>query len=163
MEGIGCILAGMWGTGSGSTSYVVNVGIIGATRVWHFLSRVRSAMINISSLFLHIVAQSFSFSGTKHLCEIPTGLTASGALNTGVVYLSIFCQLFPPCEKLSLVKFMLAAAADTTGVPCFLPLKNPPWKTMHIKLTLVAAAAMSHMFLSREKLTSCSIHGCGGV
>ena len=33
IEGIGCILAGMWGTGNGTTSYSENIGAIGITRV----------------------------------------------------------------------------------------------------------------------------------
>ena len=33
MEGTGCILAGLWGTGSGTTSYSENVGAIGITGV----------------------------------------------------------------------------------------------------------------------------------
>jgi len=36
VEGIGCVLAGMWGSGSGSTSYSENIGIIGATKVRQF-------------------------------------------------------------------------------------------------------------------------------
>ena len=33
MEGIGCVLAGIWGTGSGTTSFSENVGAIGITKV----------------------------------------------------------------------------------------------------------------------------------
>ncbi|XP_071784371.1 solute carrier family 23 member 1-like isoform X2 [Asterias amurensis] len=33
LEGIGCILAGAWGTGNGTTSYSENVGAIGLTKV----------------------------------------------------------------------------------------------------------------------------------
>ena len=33
MEGIGCILAGLWGTGTGTTSYSENIGAIGITKV----------------------------------------------------------------------------------------------------------------------------------
>ncbi|XP_033114665.1 solute carrier family 23 member 2-like [Anneissia japonica] len=33
MEGIGCILAGLWGTGNGTTSYSENIGAIGITKV----------------------------------------------------------------------------------------------------------------------------------
>ncbi|KAH0616791.1 hypothetical protein JD844_028184 [Phrynosoma platyrhinos] len=33
MEGIGCLLAGAWGTGNGTTSYSENVGALGITRV----------------------------------------------------------------------------------------------------------------------------------
>lgn len=33
MEGIGCLLAGLWGTGNGTTSYSENIGAIGLTKV----------------------------------------------------------------------------------------------------------------------------------
>ena len=33
MEGIGCILAGAFGTGTGTTSYSENIGAIGITKV----------------------------------------------------------------------------------------------------------------------------------
>ena len=33
IEGIGCILAGLWGTGNGSTSYSENIAAIGITKV----------------------------------------------------------------------------------------------------------------------------------
>ncbi|OQV11729.1 putative Solute carrier family 23 member 2 [Hypsibius exemplaris] len=33
MEGIGCIFAGMWGTGSGTTSYAENIAALGITKV----------------------------------------------------------------------------------------------------------------------------------
>lgn len=33
MEGIGCLLAGAWGTGNGTTSYSENVGALGITKV----------------------------------------------------------------------------------------------------------------------------------
>ncbi|KAK3863640.1 hypothetical protein Pcinc_030603 [Petrolisthes cinctipes] len=33
IEGIGCILAGLWGTGNGTTSYSENIGAIGVTKV----------------------------------------------------------------------------------------------------------------------------------
>ena len=33
VEGIGCVLAGVWGTGSGTTSYSGNIGALGITKV----------------------------------------------------------------------------------------------------------------------------------
>lgn len=33
IEGIGCMLAGLWGSGSGTTSYSENIGAIGVTKV----------------------------------------------------------------------------------------------------------------------------------
>lgn len=35
VEGIGCLLAGMFGTGNGTTSYSENIGAIGITKVRH--------------------------------------------------------------------------------------------------------------------------------
>ena len=32
-EGVGCVLAALWGTGSGTTSYSENIGVISVTRV----------------------------------------------------------------------------------------------------------------------------------
>ena len=32
MEGIGCVLSGMWGSGNGTTSYSENIGAIGITK-----------------------------------------------------------------------------------------------------------------------------------
>ena len=37
VEGIGCVLAGMWGSGTGTTSYSENIGAIGITKVGHLL------------------------------------------------------------------------------------------------------------------------------
>lgn len=37
VEGIGCILAGFWGTGLGTTSYSQNIGVINITKVSFFL------------------------------------------------------------------------------------------------------------------------------
>ena len=39
-EGIGCIIAGMWGTGNGTTSYSENVGAIGVTKVGIILTQI---------------------------------------------------------------------------------------------------------------------------
>lgn len=36
IEGIGCLLAGAWGTGNGTTSYSENVGALGITKVQSF-------------------------------------------------------------------------------------------------------------------------------
>ena len=33
MEGIGCMITGLWGTGNGTTSYSENISAIGITRV----------------------------------------------------------------------------------------------------------------------------------
>ena len=33
VEGLGCLIAGLWGTGNGTTSYSENIGAIGITKV----------------------------------------------------------------------------------------------------------------------------------
>ena len=33
IEGIGCLLAGIWGSGNGTTSYSENIGAVGITKV----------------------------------------------------------------------------------------------------------------------------------
>jgi len=33
IEGIGCVLAGIWGSGTGATTYGQTIGIVGATKV----------------------------------------------------------------------------------------------------------------------------------
>ena len=38
MEGIGCVLAGAFGSGAGTTSYSENIGAIGITKVCHVCS-----------------------------------------------------------------------------------------------------------------------------
>ena len=45
VEGIGCILAGLWGTGNGTTSYSENIGAIGVTKVIFFSINVKEIYI----------------------------------------------------------------------------------------------------------------------
>ncbi|KAA0715132.1 Solute carrier family 23 member 1 [Triplophysa tibetana] len=52
IEGIGCLLAGAWGTGNGTTSYSENVGALGITKVG-------SRMVIVASGFLMIVMGMF--------------------------------------------------------------------------------------------------------
>lgn len=50
IEGIGCLLAGAFGSGSGTTSYSQNIGAIGITKVNNFLTvRNRQQDSTISS------------------------------------------------------------------------------------------------------------------
>jgi len=64
VEGIGCILAGLWGTGNGTTSYSENIGAIGVTKVgsrrvvqWGALvMMVFGVLCKFGSLFLTIPA-----------------------------------------------------------------------------------------------------------
>ncbi len=81
IEGIGCLLAGAWGTGNGTTSYSENIGALGITKVQSFtISFTRKNMIWFYftmiaySLTTHIFfwERSFSmfFCGTMTLFEI---------------------------------------------------------------------------------------------
>ena len=55
VEGIGCFLAGAWGSGNGTTSYSENIGAIGITKVQSWLHKLHNSVIyllrayNISS------------------------------------------------------------------------------------------------------------------
>ncbi|KAG9334440.1 hypothetical protein JZ751_007637 [Albula glossodonta] len=64
MEGIGCLLAGAWGTGNGTTSYSENVGVLGITRVG-------SRMVIVASGFLMIAMGIFGKIGAI-FTTIPT-------------------------------------------------------------------------------------------
>lgn len=46
IEGIGCLLAGAWGTGNGTTSYSENVGALGITKVPKFTTITNSFLID---------------------------------------------------------------------------------------------------------------------
>ncbi|XP_058842452.1 solute carrier family 23 member 1-like [Acipenser ruthenus] len=52
IEGIGCLMAGAWGTGNGTTSYSENVGVLGITKVG-------SRMVIVTSGFLMIFMGMF--------------------------------------------------------------------------------------------------------
>ncbi|XP_064199009.1 xan_ur_permease domain-containing protein isoform X1 [Anguilla rostrata] len=64
MEGIGCLLAGAWGTGNGTTSYSENVGALGITRVG-------SRMVIVASGFLMVIMGIFGKVGAI-FTTIPT-------------------------------------------------------------------------------------------
>ena len=51
MEGIGCVIAGLWGTGNGTTSYSENIGAIGVTKVIFYIHSVfdSEGIININN------------------------------------------------------------------------------------------------------------------
>ncbi|XP_032914597.1 solute carrier family 23 member 1-like [Catharus ustulatus] len=49
VEGIGCLLAGAWGTGSGTTSYSENVGALGITKVGSRMVIIAGACIMLLS------------------------------------------------------------------------------------------------------------------
>ncbi|XP_018602686.1 xan_ur_permease domain-containing protein [Scleropages formosus] len=47
MEGVGCLLAGAWGTGNGTTSYSENVGALGITKVGSRMVIVASGVLMV--------------------------------------------------------------------------------------------------------------------
>ena len=49
IEGIGCLLAGAWGSGNGTTSYSENVGAIGITKVCYISCHAPLACKNVQS------------------------------------------------------------------------------------------------------------------
>lgn len=51
IEGLGCLLAGAWGTGNGTTSYSENVGALGITKVRG--CSVRFCYMNTQSFKVH--------------------------------------------------------------------------------------------------------------
>ena len=60
IEGIGCILAGAWGSGAGTTSYSENIGALGITKVKRedvvyifSLQMTNVDRIEVFSLFMH--------------------------------------------------------------------------------------------------------------
>ncbi|XP_051580560.1 xan_ur_permease domain-containing protein [Myxocyprinus asiaticus] len=64
IEGIGCLLAGAWGTGNGTTSYSENVGALGITKVG-------SRMVIVASGFIMIIMGVFGKIGAI-FTTIPT-------------------------------------------------------------------------------------------
>ncbi|XP_076848497.1 xan_ur_permease domain-containing protein isoform X2 [Brachyhypopomus gauderio] len=64
MEGLGCLLAGAWGTGNGTTSYSENVGALGITKVG-------SRMVIVASGFIMIIMGMFGKIGAV-FTTIPT-------------------------------------------------------------------------------------------
>nr|XP_055030913.1 xan_ur_permease domain-containing protein [Misgurnus anguillicaudatus] len=64
IEGIGCLLAGAWGTGNGTTSYSENIGALGITKVG-------SRMVIVASGFLMIIMGMFGKIGAI-FTTIPT-------------------------------------------------------------------------------------------
>lgn len=64
VEGIGCLLAGAWGTGNGTTSYSENVGALGITKVG-------SRMVIIAGACAMLLSGVFGKVGAM-LASIPT-------------------------------------------------------------------------------------------
>jgi nucleobase transporter 1/2 len=52
MEGVGCLLEGIWGTGNGTTSYSENIGVLGFTRVGsRHVIRVGASLLVLLGIF----------------------------------------------------------------------------------------------------------------
>uniref|UniRef100_A0A8D0DNY2 Solute carrier family 23 member 1-like n=1 Tax=Salvator merianae TaxID=96440 RepID=A0A8D0DNY2_SALMN len=60
VEGIGCLLAGAWGTGNGTTSYSENVGALGITRVGSRMVIVAGACVMLLTGMFGKVAAIFA-------------------------------------------------------------------------------------------------------
>lgn len=64
MEGIGCLLAGAWGSGNGTTSYSENIGAIGITKVCIsscvFALSCYTKRMPLYSLFIHAAEKDFT-------------------------------------------------------------------------------------------------------
>ena len=60
MEGVGCLLAGAWGSGNGTTSYSENIGAIGITKVCIsaclFALCCYTKRVSLYSLFTHVAS-----------------------------------------------------------------------------------------------------------
>ena len=60
MEGIGCLLAGAWGSGNGTTSYSENIGAIGITKVCIsscvFALSCYTKRMSLYNLFTHVAS-----------------------------------------------------------------------------------------------------------
>ena len=66
MEGIGCVLAGAFGSGSGTTSYSENIGAIGITKVY-----ITSLSLPLScSLHISLSLSLFSLSIFIYISEL---------------------------------------------------------------------------------------------
>jgi len=75
VEGLGCIVAGFWGSGNGTTSYSENIGAIGVTKVG-------SRRVILSSSFMMLAFGVFSKFGALFV-TIPEPLIGG-----------IFCVMF---------------------------------------------------------------------
>lgn len=63
VEGVGCILAALWGSGNGTTSYSQNIAALGITRVG-FVCLLTVIIITIAILIF--VATMFKFNSVEH-------------------------------------------------------------------------------------------------
>lgn len=63
VEGVGCILAALWGSGNGTTSYSQNIAALGITRVG-FVCLLITVIITVA-IFI-VVATMFKFNSVEH-------------------------------------------------------------------------------------------------
>ena len=59
IEGIGCMLAALWGTGNGTTSYSQNIAALGITKVHLTLTPLGFLKATIVDPICHLVAEEF--------------------------------------------------------------------------------------------------------
>lgn len=64
VEGVGCILAALWGSGNGTTSYSQNIAALGITRVG-FVCLLTTVIIITIAIFT-VVATMFKFNSVIH-------------------------------------------------------------------------------------------------
>jgi len=122
MEGLGCILAGLWGTGNGTTSYSENIGAIGVTKVG-------SRRVVQWGALVMIIFGLFSKFGTFFL-TIPQPIVGG-----------IFCVMFGMITAVGLSNLQFVNLNSTRnlfilGFSIFFSLVLPQWIKTHRDLTL---------------------------
>ena len=100
-EGIGCIIAGIIGSGNGTTSYSENIGAIGVTKVLLFLNNeiLKSRMISCLFTFDHSLgweSKSHPMGCASHDClwdivKIRIGLCTHSSANN---WWAVCCYVF---------------------------------------------------------------------
>lgn len=66
VEGVGCILAALWGSGNGTTSYSQNIAALGITRVGEFVCLLIIIAITILNYLLLLYFNKASYLFFKH-------------------------------------------------------------------------------------------------
>lgn len=66
VEGVGCILAALWGSGNGTTSYSQNIAALGITRVGEFVCLLIIIAITILNYLLLLYFNKASYLLFKH-------------------------------------------------------------------------------------------------
>jgi len=125
-EGLGCILAGIWGTGNGTTSYSENIGAIGVTKVG-------SRRVIQWGAFIMLGFGVFSKFGSCFL-TIPTPIVGG-----------IFCVMFGMITAVGLSNLQFIDLNSTRnlfvlGFSIFFSLVLPQWMKKHPELVLTGSA-----------------------